>query len=122
MATVTLTVGTTSDAAALELYSGGYTAATATDGFKFLNDGKTLFFLKNADTGATTATVDCPQPCSYGGTTVHDQTYSCTNAKDYVMGPFEKSQWNDSDGYVTISVTEDSDVTDISAKAVSLTY
>ena len=43
MAIVTLSVASTSALAALELYSGGYTAAEDTNGFKFLNDGKTRF-------------------------------------------------------------------------------
>jgi hypothetical protein len=122
MAIVTLSVASTSALAALELYSGGYTAAEDTNGFKFLNDGKTRFYIKNADDGACTATIDTPQPCSYGGTTIHDTDLTITNAKDYVIGPFAKSRYNDADGYVTISITPNTDATAISAKAIKSTF
>lgn len=122
MAIVTLTVGSTSATAALELYSAGYTAAEDTNGFKFLNDGKTRIYIKNADSGACTALIDNPQPCSFGGTTVHDVSLSLTNAKDYVIGPFPKYRFNDADGYVTIGLTPAADATQISAKAVKSTF
>lgn len=118
MAVVTLTVASTSDSAVLEMYSGGYTAATANDGFKFVNDGKTRLYMYNGDSGACTILVDVPQPCSYGGTSVHDVSASITNAKDYVIGPFPMHQYNDADGYVTVSLTPAADATQISAKAV----
>jgi hypothetical protein len=118
MAIVTLTVVEVDSTAAVELFSGGYTAAEDTNGFKFLNDGKTKLYIYNNDDGACTITVDVPQPCSYGGTSVHDVTDSLTNDKDYVIGPFPKHQFNDSDGYVTVAITPNSDATDISAKAV----
>jgi hypothetical protein len=123
MAIVTLTVGTV-NANGLEYYSNSaaWTAAEDTAGFKFLNDGKTLINIINADDGACTCTIDTPQPCSYGGTTVHDINVSVPNGDDYLIGPFEKQRFNDADGFVTISITPNSDATDISARAVKSSY
>jgi hypothetical protein len=123
MAIVTLTT-TDIDTDGVEFYSDSaeWTAAEDTTGFKFLNDGKTLFHVINADTGACTCTIDTPQPCSYGGTTVHDIDVSVPNADDYFIGPFAKHRFNDADGYVTISLTVDDDATDISARVIKLTY
>jgi hypothetical protein len=123
MAIVTLTVGTV-NANGLEYYSNSaaWTAAEDTAGFKFLNDGKTLINIINADSGACTCTIDTPQPCNYGGTTVHDIDVSVTNGDDKLIGPFEKQRFNDADGFVTISITPSSDATAISARAVKSSY
>jgi hypothetical protein len=118
---VTLTVGTV-DKDGLEFYSNSaeWEAAEDGDGFKFLNDGNTIINIINADDGACTCTIDNPQPCSFGGTTVHDVDVSVPNGDDYLIGPFPKHRFNDVNGYVTIRLTPNSDATDISARAIKL--
>lgn len=122
MAVVTLTPKTV-DFNGVEGYSdtADYSAATATDGFQFVNDGKTIINIKNADTGSCTATIDNPQPCSFGGTTVHDVDVVIPASDDFMIGPFPMSRFNDSNGLVTISLAVADDVTDISACAYKLT-
>ena len=84
-----------------------YTAATATDGFEFINDGKTIINIKNDGTsGALTCTVDNPQPCSYGSTTIHDITVTIPQDDDWLIGPFPTHRFNDSSGKVTISLDQ----------------
>jgi hypothetical protein len=123
MATAVLTPQSVGIAGA-ELFSdtAKYTAATAADGFEFVNDGNTLVHIKNTDSGACTLTIDCPQPCEWGGTTIHDETASVTNAEDWISGKFPVSRFNEqSTGKVTIRLTASADVTKILARAIKLT-
>jgi len=121
MAVATLTPKTV-NYEGVEAYSdtADYTAATAADGFQFVNDGKTIVNIINADDGELTATVDNPQPCDFGGTAVHDVEIAIPAADDYLVGPFPKHRFNDENGKVTIRLTANSDVTDISACAYKL--
>lgn len=99
-----------------------YIAATAVDGFQFVNDGKTVVNIKNTDSGSCTCTVDVPQPCSYGGTTVHDVAVAVPNAEDWLIGPFDMHRFNDSDGKVTIRLTPSADVTKLLACAYKFSF
>jgi hypothetical protein len=99
--------------------TGEYDAATATDGFEFVNDGNTIIHIKNADAGTITATVDNPQACNFGGTTVHDVEVSIPQNEDFLIGPFPTHRFNaTSTGKVTVRLTEHTDVTAISARAI----
>jgi hypothetical protein len=101
--------------------SASYTAATAADGFQFINNGKTFISIVNADSGTCTATVDCARTCSFGGDSVHDADIEIPAGDDYIIGPFPVDMYNAVDtGYVTISLAASSDVTAISARAISL--
>jgi hypothetical protein len=98
-----------------------YDAAEDATGFEFVNDGKTLIHIVNADSGTCVATVDNPQSCEFGGTTVHDVEISIPTADDYLIGPFPTHRFNASiTGKVAVSLTADSDVTAISARAIKL--
>jgi hypothetical protein len=107
----------------VEAYSdtADYTAATAADGFQFVNDGKTIINIINADDGTCTATIDNPGTCNFGGTTVHDVDVDIPAADDFLIGPFPMHRFNDENGKVTISLVANTDVTAISACVYKLT-
>lgn len=121
MAVVTLTPKEC-DYNGVEAYSdtADYSAATATDGFTFVNDGKTVINIKNDGTsGALAATVDNPQPCDFGGTTVHDVSISIPQDDDFLIGPFPKHRFNDADGKVTITLDQFDTITACAFKLTS---
>lgn len=98
-----------------EAYSdtGDYVAATAVDGYEFLNDGKTLVNIKN-DSGAVnlTATVDVPNTCDFNGSTVHDVAIAIPFGDDWIIGPFPTHIFNAPDtGKVTIRLSVFADIT-----------
>ena len=124
MAVVTLTVGEV-DYNGLELKTdtAEYDAATAADGFEFVNDGKTLIHIVNGDSGECVATIDVPQACSFGETTGHDVDVTIPAGDDYIAGPFPTNRFNSSTaGKVTISLVASADVTAITARAVKMAY
>lgn len=99
-----------------------YAAATAADGFEFVNDGKTVLHIKNTDSGNCTATVVSPQPCALGGTTVHNVAVVIPNAEDWFIGVLPTNRFNaTSTGKVTVSLVASADVTKILACAYKLT-
>jgi hypothetical protein len=79
------------------------TAATATDGEKFLNDGKTFLRVKNGSVNPITVTVD--NPSSIDGQALADLTITVAATGDgdgldfQDIGPFT-AMYNQSDGYV----------------------
>ena len=123
MAVVALTPGNVDyNGIELKTDTGKYDAATAEDGFEFVNDGKTLIHIVNADSGTCTATIDNPQSCNFGGTAVHDVDVEILSGDDYIIGPFPTHRFNSSSaGKVTISLVASNDVTAISARAIKLT-
>lgn len=121
MAVVTLTLKTI-NADGAEAYSdtADYSAATATDGFEFVNDGNTIINIKNDGTsGSLAAVVDVPNECSYGISTGHDKTVTIPQDDDFLIGPFPKSKYNDSNGKVTISLDHFDTITACAYKLVS---
>jgi hypothetical protein len=78
-------------------------APTATHGNKFVNDGRTMFRVKNA--GAVPITVTIDNPSTLDGLAVADLTVTIAatgdaDGKDFQdIGPFPVS-FNQSDGYV----------------------
>jgi hypothetical protein len=79
------------------------TSATATDGEKFLNDGKTFLRVKNGSVNPITVTVD--NPSSIDGQALADLTITVAATGDgdgldfQDIGPFT-AMYNQSDGYV----------------------
>jgi hypothetical protein len=97
-----------------------YKAATAIDGYTFVNDGKTIINIKNDGTsGDLVATVDNPQPCDFGGTTVHDVEITIPQNDDFIAGPFPKHRFNDADGKVTITLSQFDTITACAFKLTS---
>jgi hypothetical protein len=90
-----------------------YVAATAVDGFEFVNDGKTFVSIKNGSGAvALTATVDVPRPCDLGGTTVHDVAMVIPFGDDWLAGPFPTHIFNAQDsGKCTIRLSAFADIT-----------
>jgi hypothetical protein len=89
-----------------------YEAATAVDGFEFLNDGKTLISIKN-DSGevALTVTVDVPNSCDFGISSGHDQEVAIPAGDDYLIGPFPTHIFNNqSTGKVVLTLSAYTDV------------
>jgi len=78
-------------------------APTATDGNKFLNDGKTFLFVRNGSGGDITVTFDCPG--SVDGAAIADLVVTVKATSDgngldeLLIGPFT-AIFNQSDGYV----------------------
>lgn len=75
-----------------------FTAATATDGDSFLNDGNTYLHVKNG--GGSPITVTIQTPVTYGGIALADPTVTVTNGTEKVIGPFRKDIFNQTDGKV----------------------
>lgn len=114
MAVVTLTAKEV-DFNGVEAYSDttDYSAATATDGYEFLNDGKTLLHIKN-DSGAVslTVTLDVPNTCDFNGSSVHDEAITIPFGDDYIIGPFPTHIFNEpSTGKVTARLSAFADIT-----------
>jgi hypothetical protein len=85
--------------------TGSYTAATDTDGYTFLNNGKCVIEIyNNGSSGDLTVTVDSPITCNQGGT--HDVTEVISQGDAHVLGFFEPSRFNAANtGKVTISLS-----------------
>jgi hypothetical protein len=82
----------------------GAGAACSAGGDYFVNDGVTLLRFTNTDGSPVTVTVDCPNACSYGGTTVHDETLTvAATTGDIIAGPWATAKYNDSSGYVQLT-------------------
>ena len=106
MAVVTLTPQAVTSAGVQSFTdTASYTAATATDGFEFVNNGKcAIEIYNNGSSGTLTVTVDSPQTCSQGGT--HDITETIEQGDSHVLGFFEPSRFNaTSTGKVTVALS-----------------
>jgi hypothetical protein len=83
----------------------GAGTAAATGGDYFVNDGLTLIRATNTGSEATII-VDCPNACSYGGTTAHDETITIpATTGDVIAGPFPTAKYNDANGYLQMTYT-----------------
>lgn len=98
-----------------------YKAATAVDGYTFINDGKTFIHIKNASGAVNlTATVVQAQPCSYGGTTVHNIAIVIPFGEDWFSGCFPMSRFNSqSSGIVTVSLSAFADISACAYKLIT---
>lgn len=77
-----------------------------TDGMKFLNPspGRIFLIVKNVDTADTTITITGQTACDFG--VVHNiGPLSITNGKTELIGPFNPAYFNDSAGYVNLTIT-----------------
>jgi hypothetical protein len=91
------------------------TAATATHGEKFINDGKTFVRIKNGDGSPVTATINTNR--SVDGLTLPNQTVTiaATGNADGLdfqdIGPFPPGTFNQTDGYVWVTLSAVTSVT-----------
>lgn len=75
--------------------------AAETDGMYFSNDGNCYLFIRNDDVASKDVVTVC-QGCSHGLS--QNKTYS-TGADDItIVGPFDKSVWNDSNGRTNMTI------------------
>jgi hypothetical protein len=91
------------------------TAATATHGDKFINDGKTFCRVKNGSASPVTVTVNTNR--TVDGLTVPNLTASVAatgdaDGLDFLdIGPFPPGTFNQSDGYVWVTISSVTTVT-----------
>lgn len=78
-----------------------------TDGSKFLNDGKTMLLVANG-AEATTVTI-VGTPCSHGRTA--NIVFVCGASKSYLLGPFDKTIFNDANGFTHVTFSQVADMT-----------
>lgn len=86
-----------------------FSAATATDGNNFANDGDVLLYVKNG--GASPITVTVQTPAKIEGVDVAELTVSVSNASEKIIGPFPTSIFNQSDGTVYVDFSAVTSVT-----------
>lgn len=99
--TVQNTVGTTGVAATF--------AAAASAGDKFANDGKTQFVVKSGTSVARTVTISSKKTCNQGST--HDLSVSVVAGAQEVIGPFDRSRFNNGAGQVEVTYSSPAGLT-----------
>src|SRR4051812_41088866 len=87
--------------------SGALSAASTSD--KFANTGKQFLLVNNGAIGAKVLTF--VSAATLDGLAVADPTVSVPAGESWLIGPFKPSVFNDSDGYVTVTVPDATDVT-----------
>jgi hypothetical protein len=78
-----------------------YAAVDATNGNRFINDGRMFLHVKNGHTSPITVTIATPG--TVDGLAVADQAVVVTNAEERMIGPFPPGIYNDGSGYVQIT-------------------
>lgn len=87
-----------------------FSAATATDGDAFQNDGNVLLEVKNTSAGVVTITI--PTPAKVGGLDVADVSVTVpATTGDRIIGPFDPTIFNQADGSVYVNNSAASGVT-----------
>lgn len=81
----------------------GATAIDSSNGNKFTNDGKKLFYIKNAGSGSVTATFTTQ--ATIEGEPIADRAVAVANGAEKIIGPFNPSIYNNSSGVVIVSYT-----------------
>jgi len=84
------------------------TAATAA-GDTFKNNGRTFIIVEDTGTTAPTVTINSLVNCSQGHD--HNLSVAVQSGEMRYIGPFPKDRFNDSDGMVTVTYDDDTDVT-----------
>lgn len=78
---------------------------SATDTYKFLNNGRTFLHFKKSGAGACTVTIVTQS--TEDGLAVGDRTVSVpATTGDVMVGPFPREIYNDSSGFCTFSLSE----------------
>lgn len=78
-------------------------ADAAVGGDQFLNDGRTILYLRN--TNATTRTVTIATAGTIGGLAIADVAVAVAQDEVRIVGPFEPRIYNDASGYVQLTYT-----------------
>ena len=98
--------------------SATYSAADATNGMLFTNDGGIFLHVKNGGAGSINVTITSV-PCSHGRT--EDQIVSIGAGADEFIGPFKKELFNQKSGTDVGKVYVDFDIdTSVTLAAIKL--
>lgn len=84
-----------------------YTSGDATNDMQFVNTGREVLIVKGATTPTGTVTVKSVQ--DYNRRT-GDLTQAVSASKEYWMGPFPPTLFNQSDGVVHVDLDDDTDI------------
>ena len=87
---------------------------TTANGFRFLNDGRTVLYVAN-DAGALVLGFEL-QPTIDGVTETNVKTVTVVASEIWVMGPFPTRWYNDANGYCEVQI--DADLTAAAAEGV----
>jgi hypothetical protein len=88
--------------------SATYTAA-ATAGDDFLNSGKSILHVMNADSASTTVTVNSIENCNQGYD--HNVVVAVPAGSEIFIGPFNRARFNGADGKADITYSSVADLT-----------
>lgn len=83
--------------------------AAAGGGDQFLNDGRTILYMKNVN--ASDRTVTIVTSGTVLGLAIADLAITVSQNEEKVAGPFDPRYFNDANGYVQITYSAASDVT-----------
>lgn len=114
MTTATLAAATPITRAGLTV-SGTFAAATVDD--QFANNGKQYLLVNNAAVGSKVLTFVTPSTArtaptdNAGALTVQDPTVTVLATTTQIIGPFKPSIFNNSTGYVNVTVPDATSVT-----------
>jgi hypothetical protein len=89
--------------------------AAAAGGDSFINDGKTLLYVKNAHTAAITVTINSLQACNQGFD--HNVVITVAAGSSIQIGPFPTPRFNDPTNKVGVTYSL---VTGLTVGAVSI--
>lgn len=84
-------------------------AAAAGAGDQFLNDGRTILYVKN--TNAASRTVTIVTSPTVAGLALADVAVVVAQNEEKLIGPFDPRYFNDSNGFVQITYSSEVDVT-----------
>ena len=97
-----------------------FTIAVVADGHKFLNDGRTMLYIKTTGVGTEQLiTIQMPTSSDVDGLVVDDITFDLLDDSDYAMGPFPPNIYNQTDGMIYID-WEDANIAGVSTAVVRM--
>jgi len=88
------------------------------DGMKFANDGRTFLDILGGTAGALALTVNSVAACNQGSD--HDVLVTPVAATRYLIGPFPKARFDNSDGYVDITLAVGAEADGMKVQAIRL--
>jgi hypothetical protein len=86
-------------------------AAAAAGGDSFANDGEVFLHVKNTNAAARTVTVASQRPATPGLAPANNAVVVPLTVGDKMIGPFDPTVWNDTNGLVQITYTAETGVT-----------
>lgn len=84
-------------------------AAAASGGDQFVNTGSEFVSVYNADSDSMTVTIETPG--TVDDLAIADRTVTVDAGETKLIGPFQKSYYNDSSGYVQLTYSDATGVT-----------